>query len=284
MADTADVENALVSAVDALLYPNGQVAYQPNTVAGAPARIIRGWPSQVELDADLANGIFWVSVFPRPNMERSANRYPPIEVDASAPPTTYTLTSTGAAITVGGAAPSPYVAQNLAAFLNGKPYVVQATTGQTAAQVAAALYAVLSGDFPAATINGAAITVPATTRIGPLRVGSTGSWFKEVGRQEKQYQIDFWCPSPDVRDAAVKAVDPALRALVRIALADGSRGNICYRGSNTFDGPQKSHLYRRALFYLVDFPTTLSGPAAQIVAMETDLFAADGTPLNTSYS
>jgi hypothetical protein len=284
MASVSDVENGLVALIGGVIYPTGQ----PPSVLGYPVKIYPGWPNSQDLDNDVVevNGVpnaAHVSIYPLPNT-RNTTRYHAHEQESPAPATTYTLTAAGAVITVGGAAPVTYVAQNLAAFLNGKPYVVQATAGQTAAQVAAALYAAVLADFPSATISGAAITVPATTRIGALRVGSTGSWFREVRRQERRFQISTWASSPASRAAVSDLFDPLLADTQRFTLPDGSVARLRYEAEREDDFVQKQRIYRRSLIYCVEYPTTLSGSAAQIVAQETDLSAADGTPLNTSYS
>lgn len=276
MADQSDVEIGLKTIVDAVLYPTGQSGNPPLTIAGAPCRIERGWPDQTRLDADLRAGIFNVTIYPRPNMERNTSRYQSSEQVISINPTTYTLTGAGQTVTVGGAAPGAFYAQNICVVVNQWPYIVAASPGETAAQVAAALQALISVDFPAASVVGAVITLPAGARIGALSVGATGLVLSEVGRQEKQFQICFWCPSPDLRDLAVKSVDAALRSYQFITLADGSRGRLTYHGTNSFDGPQKELLYRRDLFYSVEWATTLASTAVQILSFGYTLRDADG--------
>jgi hypothetical protein len=284
MADGSDVEIALVTLVDAILYPTGKVGAIPLTVLGVASRIERGWPDQVALDADLRLGYVNASIYGRPNTEKSTARYPLDRVQGTIQPTTYTLSAAGQVVTVGGAAPGTYTPQNLAVFVNGKPYVYQALTGQTPAQIATALQALIVVGVAGTTVAGAAITLPATARIGALRVGATGSAIQEVGRTEKQFQIILWCPTAALRDAAGKLIDANVRALNFLTLADGTLARITYHGSNSLDGGQKEILYRRDLIFSVEWAAILVTTAAQMVAGETDSFLADGTVLGVTYS
>jgi hypothetical protein len=162
MADSSDVETALVTQVDAILYPSGHSGAVPLSVLGVAARIERGWPNQVDLDADLRAGYVNVSVWGRVNTEKSVARYPLDRTEGPIPPASYTLAAAGQVVTVGGAAPTPYSAQNLAVFVNGKPYVYQALAGATASAIAAALQALIVVGVPGTTVAGPAITLPAS--------------------------------------------------------------------------------------------------------------------------
>lgn len=281
MADSSDVEIALVTAIDTILYPTGKVGNPPPSILGVAARIERGWPDQVALDADLRAGYVNVSVFARQSTERSTTRYSTQREDGAVQATSYTLAAAGQVVTVGGAAPAIYTPQNLAVFVNGRFYVYQALTGQTPAQVAAALQALIVAAVAGTTVVGAAITLPASARIGALRVGATGSASQEVGRSEQQFQIGLWCPTAALRDAAARAIDPALRGLNRITLSDGSIARITFHGGFGSDGGQKAILYRRDLIFTVEYASILLSTAAQMVAGEADGVLPDGTTIVT---
>ena len=73
MADISDVENTLVTLVAGLLglgtsYAAGSIV--SSTAVGASCKVYRGWPERGALDADLANGVTNVSIFPPPAMVR----------------------------------------------------------------------------------------------------------------------------------------------------------------------------------------------------------------------
>jgi hypothetical protein len=283
MADVSDVVTALGGFVGSTLYPTTPSGEAASPVAGSPVRIEAGWPLPQALDDAMAAGKTHVSIYPRPT-ERNTTRFPNTREEIPAPAATYTLTRSGQVLTVGGAAPNPYVAQNLAAFVNGKPYVYGATANQTPAQVAAGLRALIAADLAGTSIAGAAITLPATARIGALRVGTTGAVNREVRRQERQFQITVWAPSDAARTAVAKAIDLALAAITFLDLGDGTRGRILYVGSAYNDFAQKQAIYRRDLIYSVEFPTTITEAAAQMVATQTDVETFAGDPIITTYS
>ncbi len=284
MADQSDVEVALVNVISAALYPNGVSGGVPKTVTGQPARIFRGWPDSKALDSDLRAGVFNVSVYPRNGVERNTTRYPRTWQQQSLNATTYTLTATGSVITVGGSAPATYYPQNLAAFVSSKPYVVTAGAAQTAEQVAAALLALILVDWPSATLSGAAITLPSPAIPGAMRVGSTGTSIQEVKRQQKQFQVILWCPSPDIRDAVAEVVDAALGATDWLALPDGSAARLIYASSMINDAPEKEILYRRDLIYTAEWATTQTATDTEIVAVQENLDDQFGDLLKTTYA
>jgi hypothetical protein len=285
MATVSQVEDALATLITAALYPNGA----PPSVLAYPVKIYPGWPDPATLDTDMvetAPGVptaAHVSIYPLP-AGRNTTRFPAERVETPAPAKTYTLTAVGQVITVGGAAPNPYVVQNLAAFVGGKPYVVGAAAGNTPTALATALAALIAADVAGVTRVGPAITIPAGVQIGALRVGSTGSTSKEVRRQEKQYQISAWSSNPASRAAVSDAYDAKLSDTPRLTLADGSVARLTYHGQRDDDFAQKQRIYRRSLIFTVEYATTLIEAAPEMVAGEVDSASTDGTQFPTTYS
>lgn len=263
MADISDVTAALGALIGTALYPAGATGEAASPVAGAPVLVEEGWPDPKGLQTAAKAGKAVVSLYPRPG-ERNTTRYPREWRDGAINATTYTLIQAGQVVTVGGTAPSTYTPQNLVIFVNGTPYVVQATDGQTAAQLAAALQALIVVDIAGTTVLGAAITLPATARIGALRVGATGTGQRELRRQDRQIQIIVWAPTPEMRTAVAKAVDAALAPLDFIDLVDGTSSRLMYHGSPVNDFDQKQGVYRRDLFYSVEYATTETAVLTQI--------------------
>lgn len=278
MATISDVEAALEALIYTALYPNDA----PPSVVGYPILIYAGWPDSATLDTDLVETApdtpakAHVSIYPLP-AERNTTRYSTDrKANTPLPVATYTLTPSGQTVTVSGAAPNPFAAQNVAVFVNGKPYVYAPTAGKTPAQVAAALQALIVADVAGTTVAGAVITLPATARIGALRVGITGSVSREVRRQEKQFQISVWSSSPISRAAVADTFDPILADTPFLALADGSSARLTFHGSREDDFSQKQRIYRRSLIYLVEFATTRTEAATQIVVGAQNLEDAQG--------
>ena len=252
MADLADVEAALVSLVEQAVYPQGTGL---PSVANAKCQIYRGWPISQNLDKDLAAGVINISVYPY-DVEQKTTRYPQDYQTLSIPTPTLTLTVSSNTITVGGAPTSPL---NLAVKINGTGYLYTVQPGDTTTSIATALAALTGGSNV-----GPVITIAGAYAISAV-VGSVGTAIREIKRQKRNFMISFWCPSPQTRDAVVPPVDVALSKLEFITLPDGSAARIVYVKTTVSDRTEKQGLFRRDLWYSVEYATTDSMPAAQIV-------------------
>ena len=263
MADLSQVETAIVEIVAAALYPDG--TDNPSAL-NQPVRIYRGWPVPNALNHDLANGMLNVSVYPQ-DTESRTTRYMPEEIDLPRVAPTLTLTADAETVTVGG---TPCVC-NAAVFAGGKVYVYPVQASDTLAGIAAALATLINADYPA-TSSGPVITVAnASTRVGGI-----GNTVKEIRRQKRGFQITCWCPDPETRDALASLIDSALAGIDYLALPDGTAGRMLYERSKVFDEGQENGLYRRDLFYSVEYGTTVTGTAAEIVTVQTETTSVGG--------
>lgn len=86
--------------------------------------------------------------------------------------------------------------------------------------------------------------------------GTTGVAIREIRRQTRTFQITVWASCFDKRDPVAKAIDSALAAITRMTLPDGSQGVMTYVNSTQDDDQQKQGIYRRDLFYAVNYATT----------------------------
>lgn len=287
MADLTDAANTLVAKVDSIVYPSGDAAV---SIVGTAVKIYPGWPDQQTLQTDLkpfgpeATGplALHISVFPHPG-ERNTTRYPTTRRVTGQNPATYTLVQAGQTITVGGTPPSPYYVQNLAIYVSGVPYSVQATAGQTAAQIAAALRAAIVVGVPGTTVLGTVITLPATARIGPLRVGSSATVARPVRQVERVFEISFWTDTPARRSALAGPVDAALADTTFLQMPDGFAARLRYRNTNEIDADQKQGIYRRGLLYTLEYSTTIAETAYELIVPEVVLQDPAGNSLGVSY-
>lgn len=275
MASVSDVEDALAELIAAQLYPT-----DPNaSVLGYPVKIYPGWPDAETVDADMVETdpgeptSAHVSIYPLPG-ERNLTRFPAERRDGAIQTPTYGIALAGQVVTITGAPPGTYFAHNFAVVVDGYPYIFQALAGHTAADVAAGLYALVSDDFPSATVVGAVITLPDTARMGPPRLGTVGTATREVRRQEKQFQIAVWSSNPASRAAIGDAFDPVLADTPFLTLADGSMARLTYKGSREDDFTQKQRIYRRSYIWAVEYATTRAETATQIIAPSTHLLDA----------
>jgi hypothetical protein len=282
MADEYDIMDVLAGMSAQAVYPNG--TSQPS-YAGAPVICYAGWPTASRLDADLKAGKIHVTVFARPE-EKNTTRYMTQTQSVPATTPTLTLSASGQTVTVGGAMPSPFTPHNLAALVNGKPYLYAVQQSDTLTSIATALAALIAIDVSGTTSSGPAITVAAGAKVGVLRVGTSGMGLREVSRQERRFQITVWADTPDHRKAVVRPIKALLADSFFITLPDGTAGRLIYvGGGGPNDNPQDAKLYRHDLFYSCEYGTTVADPQYQIIAIETNL-SADGStqpPVVTTY-
>jgi hypothetical protein len=252
MADESDVETELVSLVAAALYPNGAGT---QSVPGPDCLIYRGWPNPSALNSDLSAGRINVTVFSIHGYAghlRTTTRYA-LTWDSQPAQPTLTVAVSGVTVTFGGSADPGQVAGVL---VDGQAYAYRIQVGDTPAQVAANL-AVMIRANTIVQLSGATLTIP---NIGTLqaRVVADASAQQEVRRQELNFRVTCWCPSPATRDATAIAIDLSLAQLRFITLQDGSMGRLTYAGTAVFDQSENALLYRRDLIYRVEYPTILN--------------------------
>jgi hypothetical protein len=270
MADLSDVSNTLVSLIAATLYPNGPS--KPSAL-GIDVRVFSGWPLPAQLDEDLDKGLCEVSVYPRPE-NRNTTRYMDQWQQASISAQLLSLTVTGQTVTVAGTIPPSSNPHNLAVFVNGIPYVYRVLATDTLVSIAAALAALMVVAVPGTTSMGATVLLPAAARVGPARVGVTGTGALEIRRQEQLFQIGIWAPTPEKRDSVAKSVDVMLAGTRRFTLPDQSSCRLIWKNSLQSDQLQKANLYRRDLFYTAEYPTLQVETETQITQIVENYSAA----------
>lgn len=249
MADQADVETALTALASAALYPNGP---DSASVPGPDCRIYRGWPNAAALDTDLRAGKVNVTIYPAPGVGRVTTRYVQEWVGVPSAPALNAQVA-GASITFGGQAATGQVA-GLA--IDGVTYAYRVQAGDTPALVAANLAVLVRADRMA-TLSGTTLTIPGAGEL-LARVAADAPAQQEARRQVQSFRVTCWCPTPQIRDATAGAVDLAVAPLRFLDLGDGSQGRLIYGGTTVFDQSQDALLYRRDLFYSVEYATVLT--------------------------
>jgi len=267
MADQADVETALVTIIANALYPDGTFAA---SAVGCTCRVYRGLPSSPVLGADLAAGIAHVTVDAGDDV-KNVTRYPRRWQTVAPVPASLTVTVGAQSASFAGRCA---VGQLAGVAVNGAlfPYAVQAN--DSPATVASNLTALLRRAGWLVDYAGATITLPNAATF-TARVVNGANALQEIKRQVQEFVITLWCPTPPLRDAAGALIDAALGNLQFIALADGSSARLIYIGSDAEDGAADAALYKRALRYSAEYPTTL----AQIepaMLFGTGAYQADG--------
>lgn len=268
MADQSDVSNALVALISSTLYPNGTSEPSPG---GNDARVYPGWPLPAQLDADMATkpSVSHLSVFTRPE-EHNTTRYDSNEwEEISRNTATVILVASGSLVTIGGAVGGAKNVQNVTVMINGKPYVYQVQSTDTLLSVLLKLADLVAVDYPLVSTQGLTMMLPPNARVSAARVGVTGVIQREVGRQNKLFQITVWASTPAIRVALAKTIIPVLSSTFWLSLADGTRGRLIYKSSTETDEKQRQRIYRRDLFYYVEFATVETMTATEITQQQT---------------
>ncbi len=247
MPGQSDAETALIQLAAAALYPNGPAA--PPAIP-ATIRIYRGWPNSAALDADLVAGRVNVTVFPVPGATRITTRYAPDWLPDPVDPTLAVSVSGSAATFAGSADPG----QLAGVLVEGQSYVHRTAAGDTPSLVAAILAAAINPVRPA-TASGPVLKLPGAATVTARTVADASAAF-EMRRQQQEFRITAWCPTPNLRDAACDTMDVTFAATPFLTLADGSAARLRYASTTTFDQRQDAALYRRDLLYTVEFATT----------------------------
>jgi hypothetical protein len=249
MADQSDVEDALVNAASAALYPNGT---GEASVPGPDCRIYRGWPNSAALDADLAAGKVNVTVFPGSGTGRTTTRYAGRWVGMPAIPS-LTAAASGTSVTFGGSAD---IGQIAGILVDGQSYAYRTRTGDTPEQVAANL-ASMARAQSIVLLSNSTLTIAGAGDL-LVRVVADAPVQQELRRQERAFRITCWCPNPATRDTTAAAIDLVLSNMRFIVLADGTSGRLTYLETTVFDQSQNARLYRRDLAYEVEYATMIS--------------------------
>jgi hypothetical protein len=257
MAELSEVEQILVSTITQLVYPNGTAAA---SAVGQPCKVYRGWPIPTNLTADLKANFVNISVFPL-DVEQNLTRYTTEWQELPSPPISLTMTVTGQTVTIAGMPTCPL---NVAVMVNSKAYIYSLQATDTPTSIATALAALISADTPASS-TGPVITVPDATNL-TTRIGAVGTVIQEVKRQKKSFRISIWCNNPLIRDAVARTIDAPLASLTFINLPDGTAGRIRYERTHTDDVPEKALLFRRDFVYSVEYGTTITQKAAEVVS------------------
>lgn len=259
MADISEVQDVFAAICGVALYPNGTNA---PSVLGADAIIYPGWPQPAQLDQDMAAGLVHVSVWARGD-GTNTTRYPSAWKETAPAVHTLTLAVDGNTVTVGGKVTVPQVVA-----VNGQAYAVK--TIDTLAKIAAALAALVQG----ASSAGAVLTVP--TGIRQAGVAANATITRELRRQTDSVQLSIWAPTPELRSATAKALDAAMADIRFLEMPDHSSTHIVYTRSLSTDLRENAHIYRRDLFYQVEFATTESAFATQILTTATTVTPSTG--------
>lgn len=249
MADLSDIGIWLEERCAAVCYPNGTGA-DPITGSGKKITIGRGWPDPKSLDAAMAAGNAFVSIYPMSGMERNTSRFPKQWQAKAVPAAQTVVTTTVNTVTISG---TPTVGEAVVVIVGTAPYGYKILTGDTPTIIAAALAALI----PAATSSGPVLTIHGVTPLASAAISVTGTAIKETRRQQRVFAVYVWAPDPATRDFIVQALDNYFSDIERFVVAsDQTWAKFTYHGTNEIDELQVRNIYKRWLMYAVEYATT----------------------------
>lgn len=254
MASTDDVVRYLARRISEVIYPGG--CRLPGIV-NASVKIYPGWPIPGTLQQDIDNGGVHISVWPLPTerkLDTALGR--PIRILAKGEPALQ-FTVNGSIISVSGVASA---LTNVWVSLNGKAFTFQFRAGTTAEQ---AIYA-LSAELPKSFTVLSSFCILMAEHLS-VSVTTAGTAVKELRRQIKDFQITVWAPAPGLRERIGTAIDTALSEQCHIDLNDGAPAHLLYARQFDSDRSENWHVYRRDLVFSVNFATTQSIEAPEVI-------------------
>ncbi|MCC3246681.1 hypothetical protein LG047_15375 [Methylocystis sp. WRRC1] len=281
MADLSDVTAAILDLAVAAVYPNG--TGQPS-VSSTPVRLFEGWPIADQLDLDLqgkqldasgavvSNGvgpIANVSVFP---MQGTSQTFQILDKPYQIVPPAYGLTSSVASgvMTITG---TPTQGEFVTIVVDGR--YGYSRGGATAAEICAALLADVQVDFPSASASGNTLTIPGVESI-EVRHGAPATMGQVTHRQRHTIIVTVWAPSNDLRKALGAAIDQKIKANLRLTLPDTSQAICVYDRTIQTDNFETMQVYRRDLYYAVEYATLETWTAHVVTLVTTRWTAQDG--------
>lgn len=262
MADVSDVENALVTFLTGVLYPSG---VSQSSIIGSICRVYRGWPNQATLNNDLAAGVVNVTVSSDNESGRTTTRYlTALQASAGMPGVSAVVQSGN--VVVGG---TPEAGDVIGVLIDGAPFAYRIQAGDTPALVAANLTLAIQGSRSAA-VSGTVISIPGSHAVA-VRCVADGLGSRELRRQEKDFRVISWCPTPPIRDSICSAIDGTLSSIAFLPLSNGTQGRIVYKNTASYDQAQNALLYRRDLIFSIEYPTMFTSAQPSMLFGCSDL-------------
>jgi hypothetical protein len=268
MADSSDIETALVALIVSAVYPNG--TSQPSVV-NAKTSVDRGWPTEADVRNAVAAATQLIRVHAISGMSKDTERYFRVWQTEPPPATSLIATLVGTLITFSG---TPAAGQIVGVLSNGIGFTYVVQPGDTLQTVASGVAA----QVPGSVARGPTVTLVPTGPL-PATDAVTGSVaYLEVGRQCQVFSTSVWATTPVLRDQIFSSIMPALAANYRLTLPDNSvatRMGIQSSGPN--DIPSRANVWARDLRQTWDFPIIQSANASP---MAVGVFVL---PQHTSY-
>jgi hypothetical protein len=268
MADISDITAYIAQQAAAAVYPGGSL--QPS-VSGAPCRIFEGWPIGDQLEKDIAAGKSNVSIFPPPGQGLEVFQVLDNVYTIATPTYGMAITVAGTLITVAG---QPHPGEYMTLVVDANT-VFSRTGANTAALLAALLTDLQAGGYPSASATATTLTVPYGHSL-VVRQGGPGVQGKVTHRQKQTVMVTVWSPNERVRAVLAAAIDVLIKEKITVSMPDTSMAAIRYNRTVVNDDQQSTGIYRRDLFYDVEYATLQTFPAYVVTSVNTTIASLNG--------
>ncbi len=263
MSELSQVLSTVTNYVTTAIYPNG--TSQPS-VAGVQVTIESGWPIQSQLDQDLKSGYAHVSVYPT-NQERVVTKFGRQFYQNTLTVPTIVATVTYVAgtptVTLTGTVTLPEVVMIVG---DKVPYAHVVLMSDTLTTIATALAALI----PGASSVGAVISMPENFAAIAF-VSSAVTATQELSRQERAFMITVYAPNDTIRSSLAGAIDITMKQNYRMPMPDGVYAQVFYSHNDDFDNFEKSLIYKRVLYYIIQYATTVTNNYLTIADIEQNV-------------
>ncbi len=248
-----------------------------------------GWPQQQELLEDLKNRIVNVSVYPSPHGERNTTRFAPVFRVVREPVANLSAVLSAVKLQGGIGEVAATATIELRGSINegvvailyvGGAYVpFHPVTGATLEATAAALAAAINNDASASTVvtasvapslTGVVLTAREPGMAGnsiPVRfsIGGTGVVSCIEKTQTHDFEIHVWAYDNDARKLVGDALERHFTHERTLTWEDGEMFKLRYAKQVQTDAEIKHGIYRRIVYYSVEYPTTYKTEAVQVL-------------------
>ena len=252
MADLSQVRQTFAENLVNAVYPNG---INMPSVAGVEVTINDGWPIRTNLDKILQMGKAMVSIYPT-NQSRVVTTFQRNFIPNTLTPATLTATVAGNTVTIGGTVSIP---QAVMLIVNNIGYSYQVLITDTLSSIATALTSLISG----ASSIGSVITLPQSYSL-IARITSNYTASAELAREDRVFMITAWCPTEAIRFQLGQAIDIYMKLNYRVPMVDNFFAQVFWHKTLDTDMLDKSLIYRRDLYYTIQYATTITQNYASI--------------------
>jgi hypothetical protein len=263
LADLSDVMSKIADLATTACYPSGTSA---TSVTTRRIYIMQGWPKPQDMDNAMTSNYVLVNIYAIQGSTSNAPQVfakPQIIIPAVTGLSASIDDATGTVVTLSG---TPQVGEYVTLIVDKHSYSYVYAPGNTAADFATGLVALIRADYANARANGTAITIDESKSI-VARIAAPTTLGRTIHRQTQQIRIVVWANNPTDRNTVSAAIDVFLKQNLKISFADTSEAIVNYQGTYLDDNLQNTGEYRRDIIFTVTYATVEQFPGYNVTSV-----------------